>query len=332
MIVDKHGLFAWMLRQIPQGSLDIPTAFACAMLRDEFGVRKAFTLKSQMQGSIDPWLNTFIERVLVPSPTTQWELIATLIPIPDVLDRVPLGLVEKMAVRWIEITKALAGPMEMLWIAGVDQSVAHRACLVPRGVNSTAWNAYAGSWSNARRNIASLFDRLGWRMPPIFKCMKVTAGDQMSWSGEPDENTRVAGDLARSGIRPWSGLTGSHTFDELTQVIVKACVEQNVDPVKWRMDGAAKARSQDLCHHTDMINGCSIAPPSGASSSSAYKLLQALGTFGSHPWGGDDKGVASDVSLSLSEFPYLVYRCVTAIDHARDTFLTEANARVPLQK
>lgn len=290
-MLDKTGIFAACVATFSVDTLDTNTMIFCLLARAKMACRKAFTLTPQIQGTLDKYMTTLYKEVLIPSKTTQWILVASLLPIQEVLERCDLQDKSNMLMQWVRVVLAIRQPLQFLWGSGVD-AAAQRQMLVPRGVDTTAWNALSGAWNNARRHMASLSTSLGIEMPvPIFKCMKVTAGDQMSWASGTDKGVDkdvvVFGILAAAGHTPWCAIDDTKmTFASLTAEIEQACVTAGVPAEKWRMGGVAKMRMRQVAGDSDMINGCVVADVGEAMPSGLLSVCKMLGIFGATHWTG----------------------------------------------
>jgi hypothetical protein len=301
-LLDKSGVFGDMYRSVPADRLDIDTAIFCCIVSAKMRVRKAFTLESQIQGSLDKFMLVWYQEVLCKSSTTQWNLVASLLPIKDVLDKCTHADLRSILEKWIHVVVALSSPMQMMWDNGVE-SAASRNMLVPRGVNTTAWNTMTGAWNNARRFISSLCAILEIPMPwAITKCMKVTAGDQMSWGDSigkgVDPDCMVFARLAKMGRAPWSAindptLTIEKRMKDIEEVssspeIREAYALRGIpNPVvKWRIGGVAKMRETAVKPNVDMVCGCAVSVPGVAADPSTWDICKLFGFYGATPWTG----------------------------------------------
>jgi hypothetical protein len=301
-LLDKTGVFTNLIKNIPEDKLDIDTAIFCCIVSAKLSVRKAFALTPQIQGSIDKFMLIWYRDVLCTSSTTQWNLVASLLPIKDVLGNCSHADLQSILGQWIQVVSALRGPLQYMWENGV-KSAASRNMLVPRGVNTTAWNTMTGAWNNARRFISSLCMTLDISMPwAITKCMKVTAGDQMKWGNitgqDVDPDCMVFAKLAEMGRAPWSAIDDpTLTIEKRMNEIAEVCSLQTIadaytargikNPIaKWRIDGVAKMRKNDVQADTDMVCGCAVAAPGIAADPSTWDICRIAGFFGATPWTG----------------------------------------------
>ena len=171
--------------------------------------------------------------------------------------------------------------LKQQWARGVENS-SRNQMIVPRrgsGVNSVLWNTMAGTWSNGVRHLRALLGD----QTPVFKCMKMTAGDQAKWAayarpdGEAiDPNVAVFCKLAQSEIYPWTCLDHPESAPHVLEVLTKVCEELKQPVEKWI--GAPRDRTQDSRVFSDMICGCSVG---SSVPKEMMDLLKSFGVFGS---------------------------------------------------
>jgi hypothetical protein len=287
---DKFGIFHLWVSSVDPASLKAESMVLALLMQCEFCVRKAFTLDSQVQGGLNRELlvlyNWLLER-----GELQADVISTLLPIPEVLERVEDAVLVRMVGMWVEIVSALSVALSSVWpgVKPCATSVA-KPMVVQSGANSDAWNCLAGAWSNARRMLASLTARLGLPMLPMYKCMKLLAYDQFRWAkaeGKEDFDSLVFGALAQDGLTPWSAIETGMSLAEL-QARIDVAVDSvpGAEKKAWRCAGVAKMRDADKRAHADMICGVAITPDGGGAPVELVGLLKAVGAFGSNLWTG----------------------------------------------
>jgi hypothetical protein len=271
--LDKHGLFDLSVGE----EYDLSTVVWCLALRAELDARKAFTLDSQMQGGLAPPFRTFLNEVLFKSDTTDWKLVAMLLPEKAVIAKLSPREQLEMLSTWLSKLKGMRFFLNQQWEKGASKCAANGWVVLRRGsgVDSSGWNSVAGAWGNALRHIKVLCDALGLPAPAIFSCPKLTAGDQAMWAEEEgkDEDNKVTAlaDLVESGVLPWTGLDDASRADEVKRKIAEVCEKHGV-PLH-RFIGIPKERAATLSAHQDMICGVKVGevPP---------KFFQALKDFG----------------------------------------------------
>lgn len=209
--LDKSGLITFGLITKDILEKDLNTAIWLAMAVSEFSVRKEFTLESQQQGALNEHLKWIYDELLSKSGTTQWDLIALVYPIQSVLEKCSLNHLQKMKKMWTERLTAMAIFLRDQFAKGVDKSAARgeydlpirwgdatiktmTCMMVPKqgsGVDSVGWNDVSGAWNNAIRHLRSIARILGEEPLPLFKCMKLTAGDQMQWAASEYQSNEI---------------------------------------------------------------------------------------------------------------------------------------------
>lgn len=298
-LLDKTGVFADLIRKIPINELDGDTAIFCTLVVAKMSSRKAFTLAPQIQGTLDKFMMTWYRQLLCKSPTTQWSLVASLLPVKEVLDQCNPTDLRSILEQWMHVVMALHKPLTQMWFSRV-RDAALRNMLVPRGVDTTAWNTMSGAWNNARRFIASLCNALEIPIPwAITKCLKVTAGDQMSWGSSSgkgvDPDCLVFAELAKMGRAPWSALDEHLSVDTIMADIGAICADPAIadaytargvtNPVaKWRPNGSAKMRTHAVRADADMVCGVAVEPPGTAAHPATWTVSKQMGMFGATPW------------------------------------------------
>ena len=153
-------------------------------------------------------------------------------------------------------------------------------------VDSTGWNQISGSWNNMVRQLRSLSIKLNIKPPVLFKCLKLTAGDQMQWAASTDKNvdptTKVFQQLYNEKYLPWSALNSDIDQNEITSAIKRICAtvesregERDME-IQWL--GDPSSWTTDTLQDTDMICGV----PVKTDKLTAF-ILKSLGFAGSKP-------------------------------------------------
>jgi len=283
--MDKSGLTTFGLVTMDELHKDLNTAIWLAMCVSEFSVRKAFTLESQQHGALNEHSKWMFDEVLMKSETTNWNLVALVFPTEQVLKKCSMAHLETMEKLWLNRLSALALFLRDQFSKGVRKSAerdADTCMMVPRrgsGVDSTGWNDVSGAWNNAVRQLRGVANALGHEIPPIFKCMKLTAGDQMQWAQmeqkEVDKSMNVFHDLVLLNVLPWSALDGMER-ETIVNAITETCGKHGVPVQKWL--GGPRERSEATRDVHDQICGIACDVPK-----TVADVLKYMGVFGASP-------------------------------------------------
>lgn len=283
--MDKSGLTTFGLVTMDELRKDLNTAIWLAMCVSEFSVRKAFTLESQQHGALNEHLKWMFDEVLMKSETTNWNFVALVYPTERVLEKCSATHLEMMEKLWMNRLSALALFLRDQFSKGVRKSAerdADTCMMVPRhgsGVDSTGWNDVSGAWNNAIRQLRGVAKALGHDTPPIFKCMKLTAGDQMQWAQmeqkEVDKSMNVFHDLVLLNVLPWSALEGMER-ETIVNAITETCGKHDVPVQKWL--GGPRERSEATRDVHDQICGIVCDVPKAVAD-----MLKYIGAFGAAP-------------------------------------------------
>jgi len=261
--------------------LQFTVIFLC-LAAAEFSVRKGFTLESQQQGALEESLDHILKQILTPSPTTQWDLVASIYPTKSVFSKLgPEGLT-KMMEMWLRMQIPVAKFLQEQWSLGVN-SCAENNMMVPRRgseVDSAGWNVVCGCWNNIVRFVRGLCVALDQEPPLLIKCMKLTAADQMKWAqaaGQAEQvDVRVFVNLAKKNVTPWNVVLNKIPISR--EDIIQACEEEHVDSNRWL--GAPRERNtKESRTHSDMICGVPIV-----NDAFHMALLKCLGAYGYKPF------------------------------------------------
>ncbi|AYV77820.1 MAG: hypothetical protein Edafosvirus1_151 [Edafosvirus sp.] len=160
---------------------------------------------------------------------------------------------------------------------GETKNIVLKSPTVEEVVDSTGWNLISGSWNNAIRQARGIWNALEMPHQSLFKCLKLTAGDQMKWAEVAgkgtDADTEVFKTLVKKDIYPWSALNGMSN-KVIYDAVVNACNENKVNPEKWLR--APKGWNIDTKFHNDMICGVSVI-----ATKETADVLKECGIFGS---------------------------------------------------
>lgn len=286
--LDKSGLTTTVINK-QDLSIDIPTSIFVILAVLEFSSRKAFTLQSQQQGSLNPALQYMLQESLIAyTDKTHWLMLFHIYPNQETLLHLTSDQKTKILNQWMDYVPLLAKFLQGQWVLGVN-ICATRQMLVPRRggkVDSDGWNRVTGAWNNSLRYIRLLISELPKEHPlhkyPLFKVLKLTAGDQMSWaeadgkSADPD--TFIFCDLTREYL-PWIALPSfisKNPLDNLSSYIEELCVKYNVPIQKWL--GYAQARvTEEIRKHGPMICGVNVDPSITPEQAQALKVMGFAG-------------------------------------------------------
>ena len=291
--LDKSGLTTFCVTEDDLND-DMATSVWLVQQVAELSVRKEFTLDKQQQGGLNVHQQWIMDNILAKSLTTRWDLIAYVYPTADVLARCDMDQLRRMQTMWMTYLPLMAKFLRAQWTKGVDRCC-ERNMMVPSsrastGIDSTGWNNVSGSWNNAVRQVRGVWNALDQTDPdagvgvsqriPLFKCLKLTAGDQMQWAEGTgkgvDPDTAIFQTLAKNGVLPWKALSGELTTEVITQAVTQACDGFKVPPAKWL--GPPRGWKSDTKHHGDMICGVSVS-----CTKETADLLKSIGVFGSSP-------------------------------------------------
>ena len=260
-MMDKHGLF----KLDSTKEYDVPTLVWCLFFLSNLNVRKEFTLESQMHGGLNQFLSIFLDKYLSQREETNWELISLLYPNAKTLDNVSTEVKQQMLDAWMRRLNGMKLFLKLQWKAGVCNckgDEVHAPWTVPRrgsGVDSSGWNAVAGSWNNALRHIKILSSQLGQSYPLLFTCPKLTAGDQAQWAyaeeKEVDPKVQVLTKIIQGGIFPWSSLDGEDQTKILNCIVTTADLYEV--PLE-RFLGLPTERAAEFRVQYDMICGVCV--------------------------------------------------------------------------
>ena len=226
-LFDKTGLLTEVLAMEDLDKCERPTLGFLYLMAAELSVCKAFTLDPQQQGGRPPFIDA-IWTWLQTRPETRMDLIFLLMPHEAVVKLVPEEKRVLYASMWTARMQQFSLLLKQQWMLGVKDASTNQM-IEPRrgsGVNSVLWNTLAGAWSNAVQCLRTLLGD----QTPVFKCLKLTAGDQASWAhsdrpeGEAmDPNVAVVCELAAKGIHPWTCLDEPGRHAEVREHLTTVC-------------------------------------------------------------------------------------------------------------
>ena len=261
--LDKVGLIHYLISEADLLE-DLPTAVFLALCVAEFSVRKEFTLQSQQQGALTPFLSWLMEDILKPSATTRWDIIAMIYPAQWILEKCSDTSVQKIYTSWVGVIDTIMPYILDQWAIGVEERVPRDMAVpssYPRssGVDSEGWNIVTGAWNNAVRQMRLYGQRLDLECPAIFKCMKLTAHDQMMWAEHEgmgvNKDLAVFKQLVTDGVLPWSGL--DCTALEILQAVANACKRHDARFEAWFGTPRERTTTREV-DRQDMICGVRV--------------------------------------------------------------------------
>ncbi|KAG2381925.1 hypothetical protein C9374_005717 [Naegleria lovaniensis] len=263
--------------------IDIPSLIFSCVAVSLFSVRKQFTLRSQMQGSLDPFLSYILNICKSRAGDTQWDLIASIHPLEDVMCNLNKEEAQHVLTQVISYQIPLAKFMKAQWEKGVKDCVQSNM-KVPRSgsssVNSTGWNVVVGAYCNSLRFIRALSRSLDTKPPLLIKSMRLTAADQMYWAklyGLPlCSDLLVFQALTSIGITPWDIILNQVESVSAEQII-KICEKHKVDPSGWLGIRESKHRYTDKSSTAYQDQICGVCVPS---IQYVQMILKTLGAFG----------------------------------------------------
>ena len=210
--LDKSGL-ATIAIEPADLVADVPTALFVVMATLEFSSRKAFTIKGQQQGGLNPALQYMLHDLEKHKQLVSWNLIFLIYPNESTVEHLQTAQKVEYLDKWMGYMPLLARFLKEQWKNGVYKC-AKRLMLVPRRggnavVDSDGWNRVAGAWNNALRFIRLLSVQqdvveVGHPMAGrvLFKVLKLTAGDQKQWAEIEGKGVDMDAEVFRSLVAP----------------------------------------------------------------------------------------------------------------------------------
>jgi hypothetical protein len=278
LVIDKTGL-----AMFGEPSKDPVTEALVILLMGSMSYQKLFTIESQMHGGIDRWLKAYLDLAIEERTTTiDFGRIFRIIPSPRILSLTPKDELEQLYDYILDWLKLFAIVFETQWALGVSNCV-NRNMLVPRSgtteINVNAWNACAGAWGSLTRYIRLIGPALNKEPVQLFKVLKLTAGDQMTWASSAGKLTEPDCEVFKNltldlKVLPWDGLFKFR--DDFVSIIEQSCITYKVEPKKWLgnpIERSAETRS-------DVVSVCGVVvQPENVS------ILKEVGAFGSNTFG-----------------------------------------------
>lgn len=265
---------------------DFPVTYCLmAIMVSVFSERKAFTLESQKQGGLNPYMEELLELALE-DEFEAIHVIGLILPLREVysmMSKEKVELIYTTSMKWLE---TFAPFLEQQWKRGVNKCV-RRSCRVPprgAGVNSSGYNAVADAWMNLRRFQTISSEYAGIKDAPlILKVMQLVADDQFRMAdGKVDSNAHVYKALTRE-VLPWNAVLHPESFDKKKAIgmLFELCQEHEVPFNSWL--GVASKRTTTVSHPVDMICGVSVPKMSPE----CADFLKRIGIFGAGTWYGE---------------------------------------------
>lgn len=270
---------------------DFPSTFAflvcCCSV---FSERKAFTLESQKQGSLNTYMLQLLEDALKKEKEAI-RVIALIHPTWEVYQDLDVESSRTLYSSSMCCLQEMAPFLERQWKRGVDKCVRRMCRMAPRGsgINSGGWNAVADAWMNLRRFQTASAAAAGLKNTPlILKVMQLIADDQFRMGGgKIHSDAHVFKDMTAWSpdslpVLPWHAVLhpeGFNTCDALT-TLLESCRKHEVSVDSWI--GLAKQRVGEVSHPVDMI--CGVAVPNMSPECATF--LKEAGLFGAGPWTG----------------------------------------------
>lgn len=243
MLLAKVGLLHVGIEKYKDRLFGLPlTCLFLALASSEFGKRKEFTLESQKQGGLNPFLERMLSLVKE-RESSGIEIVAYMLPAREIWSDVPRNVLEDIHSKWLKWMPLLALSLEDEWIKGAwkcprrsmrvlpgkhqrkcgkckgctndknDQGYwYYRHCNNPisvaaSGVNSSLWNVVADAWTNGSRILRGLDLFLGNNSKCWLKVLQMVANDQFRWATSEekpvDPNVKIFDLLTRQKIFPW---------------------------------------------------------------------------------------------------------------------------------
>jgi len=246
LLISRNGVCMNLIKNMSVETLDIDTAIFCCIVSSAMK-------QSQRYVKFDKFMQTWYYEILCKSPTTQFNLVASILPVKTVLGLCNTTDMTSILEKWIQFVTALRVPMQLLWVSAVRDATSRNMC-IPRGFDVAGWNVMTRAWNRARYEIASICGFLKIPMPwAITKCLGVTTGDRIDDAGFDENATHpdcmVFAKLAEWGRSPWSAIDDSTlTIEKRMEEITRVCGFRKIanaykyhgtkDPVsQWQING-----------------------------------------------------------------------------------------------
>lgn len=285
-IYDKYGILLDVLKDRSLGNAFYTIVFA-TMMTTELGKRNSFMLDPQKHGALNSWLKYYLDHY--GDKIERYDVIFSIQPYEKYYNLMTMEQKKMQLNIWSKAVYPIIWYLDRQFNMGVTTCIEGNM-LVPRygttAVDSGGYNSVTGAWNNALRH-------LRWLQPDIYdvcyKCMKLLAGDQMSWASyekmnrgnndthldENDRQMNVLKELTALGYRPWSTLLEPNRANEIRAAIIKSCENNDIPPGKWlgksKMRCNAKTQAQ-----SDQVCGISVSQGSTG-------FFSELGFFGATP-------------------------------------------------
>lgn len=306
--VDKVLLLHPMLRELDRQDLTNAISFEVLLLvlfiATDFMRRKEFTLESQIQGALNPELQSLYEMIMTHVNLSQVDklLIASILPTRDIIGTLLPHNVSTLANMVSNHVREFAYFMDAQYTIGAKQALGrggsvHARCHAERTgckVNSTAWNGIAGALSNLARVYTLLTEKYAQQFDfflPI-RIPRLVANDQFQWAdmmGREDDSMNDFSTLFRdeSEVDLFASLLCRCSAPEHLERFKHHLREASVPEARWipkcqrsvqdfgpRRQGV-RTQSNTFAQ-PDLVCGIAVHPM-------AVDTLKAQGCFGATP-------------------------------------------------
>lgn len=249
ILISKIGVFTNLIKNMPIESIDVDTAIFCCIVASTMCISDKFMNTSPRKcKTLDKFMLTWYYDVLCKSPTTQWNLVASIFPIDRVLVRCNTMDLTSVLAQWMQVVTALRVPMQSMWSSAVHDATL-RNMSTPCGFDVSGWNVMTRTWNIARYEIAQICGILKMPMPwAITKCIEVVTDAEYN-ENDTDPDCMVFIKLAKWGKTPWSAMDDpSLSIKARMEEIDKICKFKKIvhaykvrgihDPIAmWQIDG-----------------------------------------------------------------------------------------------
>lgn len=276
-------------------SVDIPfelfakdqnTAALVTYLAARMNRRSVFTNRSQDR-AFDQICQMLLDRC-ENSPSTQWFVIAHLLPDKTVLDQLTDAEKGYLVGRWYSLLERMSERLEECWSEDIDRL----QMVVQRGNDSSTWNAVAGAWNRAREHWISLVYQIsGNEILKVVcpgKVMRLMAADVVWWhdssGGDIHPDTKVWASLPF----PWEVLKGKAECG--LEDIQRECLKAGTDFRSWIQRESREVVS--FKPTPDLVHGVEVGSPELAT------ILRKAGVFS----GGQIKGEIPSVDIHRDQY------------------------------
>ena len=315
--VDKVGLLQPVLKHFRDKRLLTSVSYEVLLMilltATDFQRRKEFTLDSQVQGALNPFLNKLYNLITSQETLSREDklLIVSIIPSRAVIRQLHADDMRLLATMVTTTMGEYAPFMDAQFTVGAREALCRGGRVHSRThashtgstVNSTAWNVTAGALSNLMRFYNLLTEHgypLGFFFPQ--RCPCLVANDQFEWGSyagvDSNDTKKDLPELFKSEVSPFASLLRQMDTRTHYNVFLQRLDEADIPPARWvppcflsRPESCnSHADEQRERHHgprtqyntfsqPDLVNGIAVHP-------SMTETVKSHGCFGYTPYTG----------------------------------------------